>query len=400
MTSKYGRQQPPIFILSCHRSGSTLLRYIIDTHPAISSPAELSLGALCERLYDAVYHTIGVTTPVATDAQRSLVTVDEVRRIVSRLMNNYVSAKGTQFWCEKTPMNLNHLDMLSAVFPDARYICLYRNCMDVVYSILEFNRIQLLDELLYFINKNAGNVVNAIIDYWIAMTEKELSFEQQIDGRCFRVTYESLVLNPAATLKPMFEFLEVKWDDNIIESVFSSRHDPGKGDPKASFSKKINRSSLGKGSSVSRSFISDGLEPKMNALLYELGYPLVGPDWDSQPSFYNGVDSDENGEVLDVKDVFVSVIPDRIKKHSNRLPTGTTKIIVTGNGGGVWLIRPGGQIVAGEGDAECVITISARDLLALVSGSMNAAAAFDQGKLRIAGDGTTANVLGGVLFGG
>jgi hypothetical protein len=37
-------QKPPIFILSCYRSGSTLLRYILDSHPDVYCPPELSLG--------------------------------------------------------------------------------------------------------------------------------------------------------------------------------------------------------------------------------------------------------------------------------------------------------------------------------------------------------------------
>lgn len=400
--SKYGKLQPPIFILSSHRSGSTLLRYIIDTHPSISSPAELNLGSLCEDLYDAVYHTIGMTTPVAFEQHRGLIALDEVRRTVSGFMDAYVRAKGTKLWCEKSPMNLNHLDMLSAVFPDARYICLYRNCMDVVYSILEFNRLQVFDELVYYISRNSGNLVSAIIDYWVDLIDKETAFEREANAKCFRIKYESLVVDPTGTLKPLFEFLGVEWDEHIIDSVFSSQHDPGKGDPKAIFSKRINKTSLGKGSTIPRAYISTDLVKRMNALLEELGYPVVGPDWDYLPSPYAVADpaADEDDQFLTVEDIFVRILPDRIKKHSSRLTVATCKIIITGKNGGVWLIKRGGQIVAGDGTADCVIMASAQDLLALVSGRLNAAAAFDQGKLRVAGNGTAANELGAILFGG
>ena len=399
-----GKPQPPIFILSCHRSGSTLLRYLIDTHPSISSPGELNLGSLCERLYDAVYHTIGVSAPVASEQHKSLIVVDEVRRIVSGLMNAYVSAKGSELWCEKSPMNLNHLDILSAVFPEAKYVCLYRNCMDVVYSILEFNRHQVFDELLYYINRNSGNLVSAIVDYWIDLTSKEIAFERERNAQCFRVKYESLVLNPTGTLKPMFEFLGVEWHEDIIDAVFSSQHDPGKGDPKVSFSRRIKKTSLGKGSTVSRTFILDDLEKRMNALLEALGYPEVGPDWDYLASPYE-TDESQTGEcqeVSDVQDIFANFIPEKIRRHLDKLSDATCKIVITGNGGGVWLVKPGGHVVAGDGkaEAECIITVAARDLIEIVSGRLNAAAAFDLGKLRVAGDNRKANALGAVLFGG
>jgi protein-tyrosine sulfotransferase len=395
------KAQPPIFILSCHRSGSTLLRYIIDTHPSISSPAELNLGALCDSLYDAVYHTMGVCLPVPTERQRILIVVDEVRRIVSELMSGYASAKGRQMWCEKSPMNLNHLDMVEAVFPDAKYVCLYRNCMDVVHSILEFNRLQMFDELLYFVNRNSGNMVAAIVDYWIDLTGKELAHELKSGTNRFRIKYEELVMDPAGTLGPLFEYFGVQWNEGLLDSVFAAPHDPGKGDPKVSFSKKISRNSLGSGSTISRSYIPSELEKKMNELLDKLGYPTVGQDWDYLLSPYvtEELEKGEDEEVSDVRDIFTNFIGEQVRKHVDKLKGATSKIVVTGPGGGVWLVKQNGRVISGDGNAECIITVAAADLLELVHGRLNPAAAFDQGRLRVAGDNGTANTLGAILFG-
>ena len=41
---------PPILVLCNARSGSTLLRYLLDTHPDIAAPPETPLGALCASL--------------------------------------------------------------------------------------------------------------------------------------------------------------------------------------------------------------------------------------------------------------------------------------------------------------------------------------------------------------
>jgi hypothetical protein len=40
----------PIFILSCYRTGSTLMRYIFDTHPDVYSPPEVCLGDTAAQL--------------------------------------------------------------------------------------------------------------------------------------------------------------------------------------------------------------------------------------------------------------------------------------------------------------------------------------------------------------
>src|SRR5690242_11096690 len=102
---------PPAFILSPARSGSTLLRYIIDTHPVFCSPPELNLGRVCESLYRALYHT-------TTASEKDQVVYQEIRSIISGFMGSYAAGKGKPRWCDKSPDNLHHLPILYRVFPD------------------------------------------------------------------------------------------------------------------------------------------------------------------------------------------------------------------------------------------------------------------------------------------
>src|ERR1700730_4284019 len=44
----------PLFVLCGPRRGSTLLRYILDTHSQIASPGEIELGALCAHLEEVI----------------------------------------------------------------------------------------------------------------------------------------------------------------------------------------------------------------------------------------------------------------------------------------------------------------------------------------------------------
>jgi putative sterol carrier protein len=75
---------------------------------------------------------------------------------------------------------------------------------------------------------------------------------------------------------------------------------------------------------------------------------------------------------------------------------------VTGEGGGIWLLdltKPGGQITFGNGRAGCTIRMAADDLLDIVNGRLNVAAAFDRGKLQVLGNPALAEKIGQVLFG-
>src|ERR1041384_430745 len=103
VSENQSHEAPPVFVLSCERSGSTLLRYIIDTHPRICSPAHLHLGQLCSSLYTSIFFSLGQGID---EALRERFVHGEIRRVVNKLMERYVSAKGKQMWCEKTTENL------------------------------------------------------------------------------------------------------------------------------------------------------------------------------------------------------------------------------------------------------------------------------------------------------
>jgi putative sterol carrier protein len=393
---------PPVFVLSCERSGSTLLRYIIDTHPQICSPAHLHLGQLCRSLYTSVFYSLGQTMEEAT--RERLVAV-ETRRIVDELMERYVRAKGKQMWCEKTTENLQYLKILSDVFPDARYICLYRNCMDVVHSSIECSRLGFIPELAPYVQKRPDNIVAAMVDSWIEKTTTLLEFELAHADECFRVKYETLVAEPSETLPAMFAALGLEWSERLLKEVFSTQHDQGSGDRKVLFTKKINTDSIGRGSTISRSHIPDDLLENMNRLLARLDYPPVGDDWDHAPSPYlpSGI-ARENEIVSSVEVMFRDYVPQLLKEGNASLEgvSGRCKFEV-GDGGGTWMLtlrESQGVAEALDGDADCTVQISAADLLDLVNGRLNSIAAFDQGKIHIRGDYDLANKVGRLLFGG
>jgi protein-tyrosine sulfotransferase len=379
------------------------LRYIIDTHPEICSPGELHLGLLCENLgHVANLLSVGEVAGTTNLEDRWQRVNAEVRRMVTDLMSTYATSKGKRLWCEKTPRNLGYLDVLNAVFPDAKYICLHRNCMDVVHSCLESSKVGFFVDISYYAKnipstyaRNALGHASVFADSWADKTSKLLAFEREHEGQCFRLKYESLVVEPEATLQAMFEFLGVEWDESLIDAVFKSRHDQGPGDKKVMYSKKIYTKYIGMGSSVSRRYLSSEVLEKVNSLLDELDYPIIGPDWNTAPSPYLAMtareEESEAAKIADIKEVFSTFFPRRMKDHRDRLKEfgETYKFVVTGDDGGVWLVdlsKPGGQIRAEDGEAIGTITISSSDLVEIVNGSLNPVRAFEQGKFRVAGD--------------
>lgn len=58
----------PIFVLCYARSGSTLLRYILDTHPEIVAPPELHLLTAARQLAWVFQHTAQVPSAEGSEA--------------------------------------------------------------------------------------------------------------------------------------------------------------------------------------------------------------------------------------------------------------------------------------------------------------------------------------------
>jgi hypothetical protein len=266
---------PPIFILSCERSGSTLLRYILDSHPEIACPGELCLGQLVQALRLTISRTVA-QTDAATDEKRAEWTRAEVRRIVDEILTAYKSARGKRIWCDKTPMNVQGVADLAWAFPEARYLCLYRRSVDVAYSCLEASQYGFMTELAPYVQRDPHNLIAAMLASWADKTARILRFEAG-NPSCCRLHYEALVNAPEATLDFIFRFLKLDWDTSLIEHVFTTAHDPGGGDHKIRQTRRIEADRIGKGSRLPSSILArlpGELQERLAELHFELGYPL------------------------------------------------------------------------------------------------------------------------------
>lgn len=64
------------------------------------------------------------------------------------------------------------------------------------------------------------------------------------------------------------------------------------------------------------------------------------------------------------------------------------KFVLSGDGGGTWLmdLRDSPKIVEGDGDAQCTIKMDANDYVDMMEGRTQGQALFFMGKLQIEGD--------------
>lgn len=381
----------PIFILSCVRSGSTLLRYIMDSHPNICSPGHLDLGPLIANVYKTIYFSLGKISDTATEKERDSYSVKETERIISDILRRYTDGKEKKRWCEKSTINVDHLESLIKTFPDAKYICLYRNCLDVVNSCIKLNALGYMPELSDYIKKHPTNFVAAMIDNWMEKTKKLIEFEKEFKNQCVGVRYESLVKNPKFITKEIFEFLGEKGDDSIVDSVFDSYHDLGYGDPKVRFSDKIHKNSIGHGTSIPLSSIPNNFIPEINSLHNQLGYRSVEEMYSDSSD-----ESVQTNSDLDLNNLFKDDLFKLFHKETDKFKQlrGVCKFIVTGRKSKVWYIESnssGFSLKENNDTCDCTITTNYTVLSEVLEGNKNVISAYESGE--IWGDGNMALAL-------
>ncbi len=392
----------PIFVFSCVRSGSSLLRYILDTHPAIYAPPEMNLGGLANAAYQFYSALRSLKAPDPADMSDPEV-LAQVRHNISEVLDAETRRRGKLIWCEKTPRNLEALDLLAKLYPDARFVCLYRNRLDTVFSLLETSRYRPMVPLRKYMARQPETLIGAATEYWTDGISSLLAFERQHRKNSYRVRYEDVVAQPEATLPALFSFLGLEWDPRLIDMVYATPHDLGAGDKSVRFAGKIRADRIGAGLRVpgylteTSNLIDARLRQRAEELDQELGYSALFAASTREPGAAGGPATLAAGGGANYSGprwVFESHLPSRIRERTNLLPPlgHSYRFVISGDDGGAWLLRraaDGFQVLvddsAAGADAVTTIGMKGTDLLGLVDGELNVARVVQEGRIAIAG---------------
>lgn len=275
----------PVFILTASRSGSTLLRFILDTHPEFACPPETMITAACMALLRSwdILENAGsgrqrlVTEPPRLPAEA----IQTVHDVVDRIYGRYLARRGKPRWCDKSLDSILNADLLADLFPQARFVCLYRHCMDVIASGAEVcpwgvSRFG-FDS---YVAQNPGNTVAAIGSYWADVSRTMLAFEERHPERCYRVRYEDLATASENVTAGLLDFLGAAPAPGITTACFSTPHEgDGPGDEKIWFTTEVSGDTMGRGVNVPAGALPLQLREQINESLRKLGYRKIDEDW-------------------------------------------------------------------------------------------------------------------------
>ena len=222
-------QNSPIFIVGASRSGTTMLRLLLNAHSRIGVPKEFSYFASIPEHWLQSWHHVPVPAneyrqfirehlfrehvlrEAGTDAdivlERILSSADSRDlSIPYRLMlEAYADTEGKPRWGEKTPINLFYCDVLYQMFPDAKFIHLVRDPRAVVRSANNFPRLP--DDTLI----NATN--------WQHFMEKghKRLVESVPSAQQYTLRYEDLTSDPEPVAQKICQFINEPFDACMLD---------------------------------------------------------------------------------------------------------------------------------------------------------------------------------------
>lgn len=272
----------PFFIIGVHRSGTTLLRYMLNSSPGLYIPPESDFiprffgraphRPLTPRQVKKLLHTIfthyrfgrawqgpppdpALFGPQPTPAH-----------FLDTLYRLYAAQYGAGRWGDKTPIYTSYVPLLDTLFPQARFIHIIRDGRDVALSALDTWGAKELHVDIYFTARN-----------WVRRVQAAQAAGARLGPTRYReVRYEALTTAPQEVLPELCAFLDEPYTPDMArphelaqrEVPAGSFHDPVRRPPTPN---RIGRWQREMAPADRRLF-----ETLAGPLLTQLGYPVVG----------------------------------------------------------------------------------------------------------------------------
>lgn len=201
----------PIFLLGTGRSGTTLLRQILNAHPRIYLTNEaffysysgfsphLSATEWMERYFDTFSFAWLQLDPeevrraVPKDLPR-----ERIADVFKTIMRMKAANHGKLRFGEKSPLDTENLDRIFKDFPDARVIYIMRDPRATVQS---YTRMPWGTSSLSLASTGCARQLKFVAPYF---------------DRIHELTLEGLLENPRKVLGEILEFIGEPWDDAVL----------------------------------------------------------------------------------------------------------------------------------------------------------------------------------------
>lgn len=271
----------PIIVLGCPRSGTTLVRRLLNAHPAIHCAGETFLLRSAARFLAGEkvaegmdYGPLGGLGALGFDPDE---VKGRLRDFVLAFHRELAERAGKPRFAIKTAVDSFYVPQLLDLFGGhARFVCVIRHGMDVAVSLSEFTQVMEgpIDELMPFIASHR-RFMPAYAAAWAKVTGDMVDAADRHPDEVLAIRYEDLVAQPADVLAGLFDFLGEPGDPAaLLERAFEPAEVSGLGDYKTFETRGLQSDSIGRWRSLADRVQAE-MAPIVNPLLDRLGYDRV-----------------------------------------------------------------------------------------------------------------------------
>lgn len=209
-------RQPVPFVVGMNRSGTTLLRMMLDAHPQLTIPPETHFvpdlikaarepDATPESALEAMksareWGDFGFSDEQMLARLRALPEI-KPGPAVRTFYAAYTEQQGKPRWGEKTPTYVQKMRLIQRAIPEARFVHVIRDGRDVALSVLD----RTVREL------TAADIAGR----WQKKITKARDDSPKLDHYT-EIRYEDLVLDTEPVLRRVCEFVELPWDEALL----------------------------------------------------------------------------------------------------------------------------------------------------------------------------------------
>lgn len=208
---------PAPFIVGAARSGTTLLRLMLDAHPGLAIPPETNFIPRLVRTCGTAPTESGCFAQTLRSLHRwddFHLDVDALQRHVDltrpfelgdglrAFYSLYASRFGKPRWGDKTPAYAEHMLAIERLLPEARFIHVIRDGRDVALSLRD----------VWFSPASIEEAAGQWRERIQAARRQATSV-----GAYLEIRYEDLVCDSESVLRRVCEFIELPWSEGMLE---------------------------------------------------------------------------------------------------------------------------------------------------------------------------------------
>lgn len=220
----------PVFLIGCGRSGTTVLGATLGKHKSITY--------LNERrdLWHEAYPNFDIWSGKTTTPQLIAKKKDNKKdrtKLLRKLFFREQILNNSDILLEKLPINNFRLEFIESAFPNAKYIYLHRNGVEVAKSMEKIaiekgwfgvNPIkwQLIKGFLSTSNiseRDFSIFEKGLLEWRYSLKFSEVFFSKINKERYYSLSYQDLLENPALQIANIYNFLNLDFSNQFISET-------------------------------------------------------------------------------------------------------------------------------------------------------------------------------------